>query len=244
MSSCKHKGPKDPSDNQGTKKVSLGSVIGLLMSEVIKARRIADEQTAALAEYYKENPLLEGLSVPRIRVPELTMDIPMLIEDYLMGESGCLADIKTIIGKSKKQLKSSFNKLNIEVDQSLYLHFEKKMYRQLKVLRKSDLPVMEESVARIAQDALAYALDRIEITLEPTHRNAIMKALRRKVSAVCIVRKQGPDSVLVNIITADVKGKASKDNMARLKITLGEEGLAWSVRSGESGGLEYTLEPE
>ncbi|MDY6857249.1 MAG: hypothetical protein SWO11_21615 [Thermodesulfobacteriota bacterium] len=64
----------------------LGQLIGTILSSVAHARRIADEESTAIAEYYRDNPLLEGMSVPRIRVSELTLELPMLV---LSHDEGC-----------------------------------------------------------------------------------------------------------------------------------------------------------
>jgi len=50
---------------------------------LVHARRMADEETAAVAEYYKDNPLLEGMSLPRVRVPQLTIDMPITIDGHV-----------------------------------------------------------------------------------------------------------------------------------------------------------------
>jgi len=58
----------------------LGEILGSVMTALVQARKIADMETAALAEFYKEHPLLEGMSLPRVRVPEMTLDVPVIIE--------------------------------------------------------------------------------------------------------------------------------------------------------------------
>ena len=40
----------------------LGELLGTILASVAHARRMADEETAALAEYYKDHPLLEGMA--------------------------------------------------------------------------------------------------------------------------------------------------------------------------------------
>ena len=60
----------------------IGEIMGTLLASVSHARRISDEETAAIAEYYKDNPLLEGMSIPRIRIPELTIELPVIIESH------------------------------------------------------------------------------------------------------------------------------------------------------------------
>ena len=72
----------------------LGVLLGALISGVVHARRIADEESAAIAEHYKDNPLLSGMSIPRVRVPEVSIDIPMLIESQDEGEADQIADSK------------------------------------------------------------------------------------------------------------------------------------------------------
>ena len=102
----------------------LGDLIGSLMVGLIRARRMADEQTAVLAEYYRSIPLLEGLSVPRIRVPELTVEIPMIIEKYVEGEVGKMADPTQIAIAAHAQLKSTVSRNNITLDPVFFDVFE------------------------------------------------------------------------------------------------------------------------
>ena len=42
----------------------IGQLVGTLLASLAHARRITDQETVAIAEYYKDNPLLEGMSVP------------------------------------------------------------------------------------------------------------------------------------------------------------------------------------
>ena len=92
----------------------LGDLIGSMMSGLLKARRISDEQTAALAEYYKENPLLEGLSIPRIRIPEISIDFPVIIENHSEGENGVIEESVNIKNAITEGLKTTLetNKIN------------------------------------------------------------------------------------------------------------------------------------
>ena len=65
----------------------LSEVLGSLMISLVHARRLADEETAAVAEYYKDHPLLEGMSLPRVRVPELTIDMPLTINQHIPAKN-------------------------------------------------------------------------------------------------------------------------------------------------------------
>ena len=75
----------------------LGDLMGLLVSGVARARRMADEESALIAEQYRRNPLLEGLSVPRVRIPEMTVELPLLLQAYEPGRAAVPNDAKKIV---------------------------------------------------------------------------------------------------------------------------------------------------
>jgi hypothetical protein len=222
----------------------LGSLLGSLMTGVIRARRMADEQTAALAEYYKDNPLLEGLSVPRIRIPELTIEVPMLIENHVEGQSGEMEYPTKIADAAEEQLKATLSKNNIKVNPTFHEAFLDEVKNQLELAKQTGAPIMKETVARGVQDAFSATLTKTKTTLTATDQIAVARDLRAKVSTVGIAKGPIPPSIVANIKTADVKERASNTSVVRLKITLKEEGLEWAIKSSESGGVVRTLQPE
>jgi hypothetical protein len=222
----------------------LGDLMGSLMSGLIRARRIADEQTAALAEYYKTNPLLEGLSVPRIRIPELTIDMPLLIEDYAGGEVGQIEGPAKIATAAESQLKSTSSRNNIKINADLQKAFVSQVKSRVMQVKQSGGPVTRETVVRSVQDAFSDALIKTKSTLTASERETIAKDLRAKVSAIGIAKEPVTPSIVANIKTADVKERASDANVVRLKITMKEEGLEWAIQASESGGIVRTLQPE
>ncbi|MCZ7401525.1 MAG: hypothetical protein O8C61_04815 [Candidatus Methanoperedens sp.] len=205
---------------------------------------MADEQTAALAEYYKSNPLLEGLSVPRIRIPELTIDMPMLIEISLEGQSGEMADPTIIADAAESQLKATLSKENIKINPAFHETFLNEVKNRLDLVKQTQAPIMKETVARSVQDAFAATVAKMKTSLTPLHKEAIARDLRARVSTVGIAKEPVPSSIVANIKTADVKEQASNTTVVRLKITLKEEGLEWATQSSESGGVVRTLQPE
>ncbi|MFZ3168297.1 MAG: hypothetical protein WA130_11830 [Candidatus Methanoperedens sp.] len=222
----------------------LGTLLGSLMTGVIRARRMADEQTAALAEYYKDNPLLEGLSVPRIRIPELTIEMPMLIENHVEGQSEETESPTKIADTAAEQLKATLSKNNIKVNPIFHEAFLNEVKNQLELAKQTGAPVMKETVARGVQDAFSATLTKTKTTLTATDQAAVARDLRAKVSTVSIAKGPAPSGIVANIKTADVKERASNTSVVRLKITLKEEGLEWAVKSSESGGVVRTLQPE
>lgn len=222
----------------------LGELLGTLMVGIIKARRMADEQTAVLAEYYRTNPLLEGLSVPRIRIPELTIDLPFLIEEQTEGNAGQMEDPAKISDGVQTQLKATLAKNNIQLEPEVLQHFGSEVENQLKFAKQGDVPIMKETIARGVQNAFANSLAKTQSKLTSSEKEIIARELRAHVAATGVAREPTPPGLAANAKTAQVKDQASKESVARLRITLKEEGLEWAVQTNEAGGVTRTLQPE
>lgn len=224
--------------------LDIGDIVGSLMSGLIQARRVADEQTASLAEYYLSNPLLEGLSVPRIRIPELTIDMPILIGDYHEAIAGKMADHNEIIAAALEQINSNMRQHNIKVEAMFHHDFEEEAKKRLDEISKSSLPIMKESVLRGILSAVDNALGTSKTILVNSVRELLTIGLRNKVSSMCIAKPHTYSKVEPNVKTADVKEQGTPTSVVRLKITLREEGLEWMKETNKSGDTVRSLQPE
>ncbi|HEY3488675.1 MAG TPA: hypothetical protein VGK27_00975 [Candidatus Deferrimicrobiaceae bacterium] len=222
----------------------LGELMGAMMAGLIRARRVADEQTASLAEYYKDNPLLEGLSIPRIRIPEMTIDLPLLIEDSTSAQAGEMEAPAKIAAAVEAQMKATLAKNNIRIAPAFNKPFLEAVKGRLASLKDAGGPVTKESVVRGVQEAFADTLAGTGTTLGTPEKEAIAKELRLRVAAISLVKEPVMPGIQANIRTADVKERASAQNVVRLKITLKEEGLEWATQASDTGGVIRTLQPE
>lgn len=64
-------------DREGSE--SLSDYLGHLLSSVSKARMQADLETIRLAEIYKKHPLLQHFPVPRVRLPKVELNVPVVM---------------------------------------------------------------------------------------------------------------------------------------------------------------------
>ncbi|SMF17174.1 hypothetical protein [Pseudobacteriovorax antillogorgiicola] len=58
---------------------SLGDYLGHLLSSVTKARMQADLETIRIAEQYQSHPLLKHFPVPRVRLPKVELNVPVIM---------------------------------------------------------------------------------------------------------------------------------------------------------------------
>ena len=223
--------------------------MGALVGALVQARRVADEETALVAEYYRDHPLLEGLTLPRVRVPEMGLDLPVVIEAVEEGEPGVPNDpakireaiLKALLEICKQEeidLSPTFNK---QLDLELRRAFPDKKQRS-----KSKSTATRESAVRAMETAFNRTLSRKELKREltPTQTKTILQDLRRKTGDVAMKKEGEPTRIRATIVTAEVKEKAGSGNVTRLRLTLKEEGLEWTTIENEDGTSSRKLTPE
>ncbi|MCQ8896989.1 hypothetical protein NQT62_11150 [Limnobacter humi] len=222
----------------------LGDILGSLMTGLIRARQAADLQTAALAELYKDNPLLEGLSVPRVRIPEVSIDLPLIIESHEAGEEGELNEPSKVVDATSNRLKNTLANTNIKLSTNFQKAFADTAKLRLTEARKNNDTVSKELVSRTVQDAFVETLKKTNTELSAQDKLAIVKDIRTEAGLAALAKPSIPQRILTNIRTADIKDKATGNSVVRLKITLTEEGVEWVTQSNDAGGVNRTLTPE
>jgi hypothetical protein len=231
----------------------LGDVLGTLLISLAHARLQADEQSAAIAEHYRDHPLLQGMSVPRVRVPELVIDLPMLLEAHTEGAPGTLADAAEISRLLRAEVEISAQRHGVALPRDLIDRFQAELDRELQTIR--DLPqtrraappaVSAESVARGAQSAFSRVAARPEFrdALAGEAGRVILDDLQRKAAVVAVAEPGRTPSLRASVLTAEIKDRATPDTVARVRIVLREEGLEWQTSRAADGTTRRSLGPE
>ena len=224
----------------------LGVLLGALISGVVHARRIADEESAAVAEHYKDNPLLSGMSIPRVRVPEITIDIPMLIDAEDEGEADQVADSTAIREAVNKDLTASLTREGLAIAKTDLKKFDTLFKQQLdKIKTPARYRLPREAIVRVAEDAFAETIrDKIVTRGTLAAAKRIASDVRFSASGSALSKVGRAPQIGVTVLTAEVKEKSSQANVSRIQLTLREEGLEWSIGENEDGTLSRKLTPE
>jgi len=228
----------------------LSEVLGAIMVSLVHARRMADEETAAVAEYYKDNPLLEGMSLPRVRVPELTIDMPLTFEKHIPAKDAEL-NAPSVIHKSlMDQFKQSIAEEELTGDTKAFqAMFDKEaktaLQKMAEIQKSGGTRVTKEAVLRSVDDAFAKALKKSSTNREIPFEKSdnISTAIRHRVAQIALKNQSSPISFVANATTSAVKESTTAANSVRLQITLREEGLEWAT-SSQDGKLTHRLQPE
>lgn len=227
----------------------IGELMGALLSSLAHARRIADEESAAIAEYYRSNPLLEGMSIPRVRVPEMTLDLPVLITEYEGGAGPTMRDEDQIVEAVKKEMRGQLEMMDLKASREFQIGLGRQIKTELAKIRVepgSGSKLLREHVVRAVDRAFSDTV--LKYGLPEKMKAVQLRELSRRIGRAAeesAVKDEGlPPRIAATILTADVKEQAGADNVVRLKLTIREEGMEWDVIDQPDGTTTRRLSPE
>lgn len=227
----------------------LGEILGGVLAALAHARRVADEETVAIAEYYRNEPLLAGMSVPRVRVPQLEVEIPVVIERFTESSAGKAASGVTITAAAVKTLKEAAARERLQVPQTVTKSYEKALQSRLQALLSDEQPGrrrnLSEAVARETQAAFLEVLKQEgRGRFEPAQVQPMLAALRDVATRVAMAEPAAPPEFRVSVLTSDVKDRADPKSVARIHLTIREDGVEWATIDSPDGTTRGQLIPE
>lgn len=222
----------------------LSEVVGALVASVTRARMLADLQTAAAAEAYQDHPLLRGLTVPRVRLPEVAIELPLTIHDFTDAEPFQPLEAGVVVDTLVATLEKSVAEEGFELTDGQRSTFRRVLDRQLARLKLGADRGRAEALVRSVESALAAMLKVQPIKgLDKAGRAEIMSDLRHRARSLD-EREPSPATVRASIITGDIKERGPAGAVARLRLIMREEGLEWSVDDGPDDTTRRFLVPE
>lgn len=221
----------------------LSEFLGHLMSEVVRARALADAESVRVAEMYAADPLLRHLSVPRFRLPDLTIDVPMVI-NRIEGGSPAQPPME------RPTLRKLFETIVMEQLERLGAKAKKSVFGEL---RKKLGPVIDTAddgpavtdVHAWSEQMLTAVLPEIKQVFNidgSLVENAIRTAWRAKFGAPGATPAPA-ESRLEVAFTPEELQSAGAANVTRFHLSVRENGIEWTSIERQ-GKLEQRLVAE
>lgn len=227
----------------------LGEILGGILAAVAQARRIADEETVSIAEYYRANPLLSGMSVPRVRIPQFDIDIPLLIEEFTQAVDAEPASTEDVLQETVKALQDAAEREGVQLPQTVTNSFSRLLEQRLKAgLTGRGIDrgwTRREALARATESSLREVLQKEN---KPRFTNNQLKrvydALRKTAVRVAILKPPVAPGFRVTVVTSKVKDQADPNSVARLRLSVREDGVEWASVENPDGTTRGVLIPE
>lgn len=217
----------------------ISEIVGALMASIANARRQSDEQSIAIARYYQTDPLLRTLSVPRLRIPELTLEVPLLIERFEPATAETRRSIAEITGALTAVLNENLTRYKVRLT-SWVKAFQTELTARLTPLAATLTAAQLVEVTKNVLDVSGVSVAEKHPDAYPAIVDAVLAAAARTEPVI----PGRPATTVVNPQTAAVKELGSPDTVVRLKMVVKEEGLEWTVTPNADGKPEPRLVPE
>jgi hypothetical protein len=229
----------------------LGDYIGHLLSEITIARMQADLEAVRVAELYASHPLLRNMPVPHFRLPEVDLDVPVVVkqvEEPRAGES-------PRGGVSIAEIRKAF-------EQVLTRQLEKDGIELTPVNARKVKAAIDARVAVLSQPTeIAVDVNRIADDFSSTFTQTIgdlgpkgqviesarIPKLEAELKAAARLEslklRKPPPRLNVLVTTKEIREAGPSEAMTRIRLKISEQAFEWTTIESESGSQDR-LVPE
>lgn len=233
--------------------IKLNDYLGSIVASFTNAKIMSDLQTVKLAEEYAKHDYLKHFSIPRMRIDDVEMTIPIALDEIeniskppVIGFDSL--KINTLVYSF---LLEKFGVLKITKEPSRLLQTETAkqvgvLEKQIKLANSHD-PVSgfsKEIVVNFLRIIEKYALVNKEV-LAKMNIDLIIKDLIAVVTKEISINKEVEALANLNIVVEANKLRELKsENLIFIKLKISENGMEWSRSENANGEIESKLLPE
>lgn len=230
---------------------NLGDYLGQLLGELTIARMHADLESVRIAELYASNPLLRNMPVPHFRLPDVEVDVPVVIkhsEESQKEESprgG--ARLPEMRNAFVKILEPELRKANIKATSD----DKEKIQAALneKAISLEGLKDVRGDVTTVADD---FILAVRRVLAEPARPDGpvthdlllnLESALKEKVRVEFLKLRRPPPRLQVLVTSGEIREAGPSNVITQFKLKISEQGFEWTTIESE-GKSNDRLVPE
>jgi hypothetical protein len=224
----------------------LGEFIGALLSDAVQARVQADLEAVRVAEAYSSDDLLKHLPVPRFRLPDITVEMPVLVSavEGLPTEGSGASPAGPTSGELTKAVRAGLKQSRIRLARA-----ESDLVSAAVIHRAEERfaagPRVLLSSSAVATELAATAVDAVRLAVRrdprPEQLEELRAATRSSLATVLAARVADSPHLQVAVTSGEIKSHADTESVVRIRLTITED--AYEVINRDDG-QGYSLTPE
>lgn len=234
----------------------LNEYLGGLLSSFTKAKILSDLQTAQVAEQYAKHHLLKHFSVPRMKIEDVEMTIPIALDQ--MEESDqpepmpidksrintlMYQEVLSTLGLRTLPKTMSTNVRNFISQETQMMEDRIKVNADESVL-KSYADIVTKYVISLEKD-LPQAANKTEGMKRKMALRALPDKLQKTLLPEIEKEREQTDFQDLNVIVESHKLKDIKsENIIHIKLKISEDGMEWDRSENSDGEVTSKLIPE
>ncbi len=231
----------------------LSDYLGSLVSNITNARVMSDIQTVKVAEEYNKHLLLKHFSVPRLRIENIEMTIPIALDEIEEKTETVYEPIDNIKFNARvyNEVVNSMGLTKLPNEISLKLRSEiakrTQMLEQNLRITKNLTPLKNFSIeltSHIAELENKYPELKGDLKRK-TKIKSLPDYLENTLSPEIKITTQNRAIDNLNVIVEASKLREQKpENIIYIKLKISEDGMEWNRSENSAGEIESRLLPE
>lgn len=229
----------------------LNDYLGSIISSVSNARVMADVQTVKLAEDYAKHDLLQHFSVPRMRIADVELTIPVAIE---ATQEDLVDDVDIINNQSFNKLVYSEVVKNLGRT-SLPLQASREVRSALatsakdleaKVNQMRKLSPVEDYSEQLGVKIMQIAVENKLIKNADDFSTANLSERVKIIAEKQIVANSAKTSLgdMNVMVESHLLREQNPENIVHIKMKITEDGMEWQQAEQSDGSISRRLLPE
>ncbi len=215
----------------------LGDYIGHLLSEITIARMHADIEAIRVAELYADHPLLRNMPVPRFRMPDVQMDIPVVVKELEEPPNGQsphgippISDMRKVFDKV---ITSVLAQERITLTAAVQKELKAVLDQRLVALtRPSEIVI---GISRVSHDFSRNAMKTLSGVIKPEHRAKFEEKFNDALRVEYIKMSKPPVRLNVLVTTAEIREAGPNEVITHLHLKISEEAFEWTTIESDIG---------
>jgi len=216
----------------------LGDYIGQLLSEITISRMHADIEAVRVAELYATHSLLRNMPVPHFRLPNIDIEIPVVIKEMEEQQSGdlprgtpFLADMRKAFDKVLlKNLRDQKISLTPVHTRKLKSVLDKKVYS---LTLPTEVSIDINHTADEMSSAAALMLTEPGGPIDSSRRPELEETLKKEARIELQKLRKPPPRLQVLVTTGEIREAGPSEVITRLSLKISEEAFEWTKIESE-----------
>lgn len=220
--------------------IYLGDYVGQILSEVSIARSQADLEAIRIAELYANHDLLKYFPVPRVRIKDVEVDLPVVVveaESPPDGEnprggvnSEILPDLFTRVLDRQLQSNDLIKLSRTERTSLLRSIRQSTDFLKQPNYIQANTNIAVDEFSSILHDFILERKPELEVNAARTFVDEVRKLARIEF----VNARSGIPRIMVGVASREIS-EAHNDSVVRISLKLVEEGLEWTHISTDDG---------
>jgi hypothetical protein len=224
-------------ENIGEIMPKLGDYIGHLLSEITIARMRADIEAVRIAELYADHPLLRNMPVPRFRMPDVEMEVPVVVNNLEEAPEGESPQGRPSITEIRRVFDHVFvavvTKERIALSDTDKKRIETVINKRVVALTR---PVETAiGINRVADDFSLHALKALGELLKPERRAEFEETLKDTLRLELLKISKPSTRLNVLVTTGEIREAGPSEVITRLHLKISEEAFEWTAIETDEG---------